>query len=81
MADYKWYTVRIPIEVGSDLDKRINTFTVIVDVEANPGLMPTAEGYYNVRGSLPETAISYGTADLTAGTSPLATGSLYLVYE
>ena len=62
-------------------ETEINTFTVIVDVEANPGLVPTAEGYYKVLGSLPETAISYGTADLTAGTSPLATGSLYLVYE
>lgn len=62
-------------------ETEINTFTVIVDVEANPGLVPTAEGYYKVLGSLPETAITYGTADLTAGTSPLATGSLYLVYE
>lgn len=26
-------------------------------------------------------AYSYGTADLTAGTSPLETGKLYFVYE
>lgn len=62
-------------------ETEINTFTVIVDVEANPGLMPTAEGYYKVLGSLPETAITYGTEDLVAGVSPLPVGTLYFVYE
>lgn len=72
----------VRVSVGLILEEQeINTFSVIVDVEANPGLVVTAEGYYKVLGSLPETAITYGTADLTAGTSPLATGSLYLVYE
>lgn len=26
MAEYKWYTVRIPVEVGGALDKRINAY-------------------------------------------------------
>lgn len=62
-------------------ETEINTFTVIVDVEANPGLVPTAEGYYKVLGSLPETAITFGTEDLVAGVSPLPVGTLYFVYE
>lgn len=73
-----------PVRVGVGLilgEQEINTFSVIVDVEANPGLVATAEGYYKVLGSLPETAITFGTEDLVAGVSPLPTGTLYFVYE
>ena len=33
MANYKWYTVRIPIEVGSDLDKRIDAYCKAAHLE------------------------------------------------
>lgn len=35
----------------------------------------------NLRNKIDKEAITYGTADLTAGSSPLETGSIYIVYE
>jgi hypothetical protein len=93
-----------PVQVSVGIiidDQEINTFSVVVDVEPNPGLSATSEGHYKILGSLPDSgwepnmylgtdengnvvalpAYSYGTEDLTAGVSPLATGKLYLVYE
>ena len=44
-----------PVQVGVGIiadGKEINTFSVMVDVEPNPGLEATSEGYYKVIGSL-----------------------------
>lgn len=44
-----------PVQVGVGIiadGKEINTFSVVVDVEPNPGLEATSEGYYKVIGSL-----------------------------
>lgn len=82
-------------------DTQLHTFLFNVDVQPNPGLQVTSEGYYKVTGALADSgwepntylgtdedgnvvalpAYSYGTEDLTAGASALATGKLYLVYE
>ena len=33
MAKYKWYTVRVPIEEGSELDKRIQAYCKDAELE------------------------------------------------
>lgn len=34
--------------------REVNTFSVDIDVQENPGLQVSSEGYYNVRGALPD---------------------------
>lgn len=82
-ANAGWMVANKPITLQYDgtywrtLAPRTNANDIYGTVKVEDG----GTGADNAAEALTNLGITYGTADLTAGTSSLATGAIYLVYE